>query len=479
MTELRNTEGGSRDETSRATTAEHDASGALVLDQVAAFIARYIAFPSEHALTAVTLWAAHTHAANLFYVTPRLVLDSAEPGSGKTRVLELLNLLVRLPEMTISVSTAALFRLISMQPYTILFDEVDAIFNPKTGGNYEDLRALLNSGYKKGATVARCVGDAKSMNVRRFPVFAPVALAGIAGGMPATILTRAVVIHMRRRARSEHVEPFYEEDAAGEAAPIREALADWVAERAEALAAARPRMPDGIVDRPAEVWKALLAVADEAGAGWPDAGRAAARYFVLDTATTPTFGTRLLADLRVLFAGRDRMPTADILDALVNADEGPWGDLGGKPLDARRLSKELGRYGVAPIGFKYRLPDGTVKGAKGYTTYANEDTAGLADAWERYLLPAGSGNPGNSGNRAGQTGYRSEKPSVTIGNPQPAVTDPSVTAPASVTALSREVTEVTAVTATARPTGAPGIGNRRPPTRDRRDPHSPFKGAAA
>jgi hypothetical protein len=62
--------------------------------------------------------------------------------------------------MTISAMPAALFRLVAAGPITILFDEVDAVFNQKGEGN-EDLRGLLNAGYKNAATVARCVGDAK------------------------------------------------------------------------------------------------------------------------------------------------------------------------------------------------------------------------------------------------------------------------------------------------------------------------------
>lgn len=384
--------------------------GATVLDEVAAFIARYVAFPTEHALTAVTLWAAHTHAVGCFYVTPRLVLDSAEPGSGKTRVLELLNLLCRHPEMTISISTAALFRLISAHPHTILFDEVDAIFNPRNGGNYEDLRALLNAGYKRGATIARCVGDAKSIAVQRFSVFSPVALAGLAGNMPATILTRAVTIHMRRRARTERVEPFEEQDAERLAEPLRDRLSTWIADTADALAAARPVMPAGVVDRPAEVWRALLAVADAAGERWPDLGREACRHFVLTAAETPTFGTRLLADLRTVFAGRDRMRTEDIIDALTAIETAPWADLAGKPLDPRRLAKELDRYGVARAVFK----DEIGKSQRGYTAYSTPGNVGLADAWDRYLRDQ--------------------------------VTDVAVTAQDPVTGLTREVTEVTAVT---------------------------------
>jgi hypothetical protein len=92
------------------------------------------------------------------------------------------------PEMTFNTTTAALFRMVSDGPITIMYDEVDTVFNPKNGGNYEDLRALLNAGYKRSATVARCVGDAKAMKVQRFPVYAPAALAGIAGGKRAFFL---------------------------------------------------------------------------------------------------------------------------------------------------------------------------------------------------------------------------------------------------------------------------------------------------
>jgi hypothetical protein len=241
------------------------------------------------------------------------------------------------------------------------------------------------------------------------------------------------------------VEPFEEQYAEVEAAPIREALAGWIAESTPALTAARPKMPDGVVDRPAEVWKALLAIADHAGAGWPDAGRDAARYFVLDTATAPTFGTRLLADLRTLFAGRDRMPTVEILHALVNADEGPWGDLAGKPLDSRKLAKELGRYGVGPASI--REPTGPTKG---YTTYPTTGNVGLADAWDRYL-PALSGYTGYSGDIAGKPGNRTELVAGTSVTPQGLVTDVSVTPQDPVTPLSRHVTDVTDVTAPAGP----------------------------
>ena len=130
------------------------------------------------------LWIVHTWAVSAFYVTPRLVLDSPEPGSGKTRVLEVLALLCRDAKLTLRTTTAALYRRIEAagdKPPTILQDEADAVFGRTNNPKPKTSRALFNAGYKRGATVDRCEGDAKNMKVREFPVFAPVALAGLPG----------------------------------------------------------------------------------------------------------------------------------------------------------------------------------------------------------------------------------------------------------------------------------------------------------
>jgi hypothetical protein len=426
--------------------------GAEILDRVLAFFRRFVAFPDEHCLTAVALWTAHTHVVKSFYVSPRLVLDSAEPGSGKTRVLEILNLLCRMPEMTIMASTAALFRMIAEHPITLLFDEIDAIFSPKAAGNSEDLRALLNAGYKRSATIPRCVGDAKSMKVVRFEVYSPVALAGIAGNMPSTITTRAVTIHMRRRAPGETVEPFRERYAEPESKPIKAALAAWLQSESAALYLAEPKMPDGVNDRPAEVWEALLAIADAAGGDWPDKARDACRHFVLDTAAEGvSLGQQLLVDIRRVFTDRDRMSTADVIDALIKLDESRWADMWGKPLDPARLAKELRRYEVAPVPFQGS--DG--KTTRGYTTYAvatkDHKSAGLTDAWNRYLRDdAGiSGNSRKERNAAGQSA-EDALPLVAIGvsgvsetaviTPLPVIPDPGVRT------LTSELTPVTGIT---------------------------------
>lgn len=372
-------------------------AGHEVLNDVTAFLNRFVVFPDEHCAPTVALWFAHTHAADRFYITPRLILDSAEPGSGKTRVLEVAELLVHSPESTISTTPAALFRLVSSSRVTVLFDEVDAVFNAK-GGN-EDLRGLLNAGYKQGATVTRCAGDAKKVTVERFPVFAPVALGGIAGNMPDTITTRAVTIHMRRRRADQKVDQFRQRQAKRDAQPIQKALAAWIASVADEIGDAVPELPDGVVDRAAEIWEPLIAIADAAGGEWPNRARKACAHFVLKTSQPTTNGVRLLADLRTIYDrhNTDRLATKALLADLTELEEAPWGDMDGrgKQLDGRRLASELARYGIAPVPFK----DDTSTTVKGYVTYATNETksqkaqVGLSDAWDRYLNAA---TPANS-----------------------------------------------------------------------------------
>jgi hypothetical protein len=371
-------------EPTRPTKAKLVSKGAAVLDAVYAFIGRFVVFPDDHARVAVALWAAHAHAPDASETTARLAFLSPEPESGKTRALETLELLVPNPVQSVNVSPAYLFRKIAdeeMGPPTILFDEIDTIFGPKARDN-EDLRGLLNAGYRRGAMVGRCVMVGKTVKTEESPCFCPVALAGI-GDLPHTILSRAIVIPMRRRAPGEKVEPFRRRVLEDEGHQLRDRLVAWIAAVKPTLADAWPTLPDGVEDRSADIWEPLLAIADAAGGSWPQRARVSAVSFVTHFRRTPQSpGIRLLADLRTVFGGRDQMSTVDILAALNGLEEAPWANLKGKALDARGLSNRLGKYGVKPKTVRL---DATTT-AKGY---ARED---LHDVWARYL----SASPENS-----------------------------------------------------------------------------------
>jgi hypothetical protein len=355
--------------------------GAAALDEVRAFVGRFCALPTEHAYTAVALWAAHAHVLDAFDSTPRLAFLSPEPGSGKTRALEVLTLLVPWPMHAVNATPAALFRSVADRASrrTILFDEIDTIFGPKAK-EHEELRGLLNAGHRRSGVAYRCVGQGTKQAVVEFPAYAAVALAGL-GKLPDTILTRSVVIRMRRRAPDERVEPYRARVHEPEGEKLRGLLADWGSTIAERLTGYWPDMPPGVTDRPADVWEPLLAVADAAGGPWPARAREACAWLVRDNADRGiSLGVRLLADLRGIFAGQRVMTTEDILTRLRSVDAAPWADIKGQPLDARALARLLAPYDITSAKVKV-----AGKPLQGYRAEH------LADAWTRYLPPPTAG----------------------------------------------------------------------------------------
>ncbi|MDT9684333.1 DUF3631 domain-containing protein [Streptomyces sp. TRM76323] len=363
--------------------------GAALLDDVERFHRRFNVFPREAAYVAVALWDAHAHLLDAFDSTPRLAFLSPEPGSGKSRALEVVETLVPRPMLAVNARAAALFRSVSDpagRP-TILFDEIDTVFGPKAGDN-EELRGFLNAGHRRSGVTYRCVGDGGNQTVVEFPSYTAVAVAGL-GYLPDTITTRSVIIRMRRRARNERVEPFRARLHEAEGHALRERLAQWADQVRDDVAGRWPQMPDGVTDRPADVWEPLLSVADAAGGTWPDRARAACVELVAAARADDkgSLGIRLLTDLRDhVMAGIDRMPTVAVLDRLCALDEAPWADMNGRPLDSRALAKMLGEYMTSdntPIKARNIKTAGTV--LKGY--YA----ADLHDAWQRYCPPPPAG----------------------------------------------------------------------------------------
>jgi hypothetical protein len=318
-----------------------------LLTDVYNFAGRFIAYPSEHAHIAHVLWIVHTHLMDAWESTPRLALLSPEPASGKTRALEITELLVPNPVEAVNVTPAYLFRKVGAdgEKPTILYDEIDTVFGPKAKEN-EEIRGLLNAGHRRGAVAGRCVVYGSKVVTEEIPAYCAVALAGL-GWLPDTMLTRSVIIRMRRRAPGEKVTAFRRRVHATEGHALRDRLAAWAAAAVSDMTAARPEMPPGVEDRDADVWEPLLAIAD--AMGWSEhAAQAAVALVGASRDAEPSLGLRLLADLRTIFSTSTlvAMPTATLLTRLVDLPESPWGDLRGKPIADRELSKRLRQYGI-------------------------------------------------------------------------------------------------------------------------------------
>ena len=346
--------------------------GASMLKVIAAFLSRFIAYPSDHAKVAHALWCVHTHLMDKWESTPRLAFLSPEPASGKTRALEITELLVPNAIVAVNVSPAYLFRRIggSENGCTVLFDEIDTIFGPKAKEN-EEIRGLLNAGHRRGATAGRCIMHGSDVITLEIQAYAAVALAGL-GWLPDTLLSRSIIIRMRRRHAGERVEPYRRRLHVQEGERIRRLIEVWAP---SFEINGWPQLPSEVVDRDADMWEPLIAIADACGGEWPERARKAAVALVVESIERePSLGIKLLADLRTVFGAADVMASKSILELLHKLPESPWADLRGKPLDERGLANRLRQYGIKSKNVRI---GGQVP--KGY------DRADLHDAWQRYL----------------------------------------------------------------------------------------------
>ncbi len=239
----------------------------------------------------------------------------------------------------------------------------------------EPLRSVINCGWTRGSGVLRCVGDSNTPHL--FPTFCPKALGMKGRKLPDTTLSRCIVIGLKRKKPLEQPEHFRYVDDAG-LSELRGRCMRWAADTAEALKVAAPEMPAGFDNRLGDNWRLMFAIADHAGGEWPEkARRAAANVSKVVGAADMSTGARLLADIRRIFVekGVDRMPSADLADALGAMEDRPWSEWkGGKPITKNGLAKLLKPFDVFPGGIRV-----------GGDTPRGYYLAQFQDAFERYL----------------------------------------------------------------------------------------------
>ena len=316
--------------------------GRALLENLRTFMRRFVVLSAAQ-LTALVLWVLHTHTLEAADVTPYLHITSAEKRSGKTRLLEVLGLLVARPWLTGRVTAAVLVRKVDAEQPTLLLDESDAAF--KSGEEYaEALRGLLNTGHRRGGTSSLCVGQGANITYKDFSTFGAKGIAGI-GKLPDTVADRSIKIELKRRAANEVVQRFRLRKVKPEAAALGERIKRWASANLEALKGTEPDLPDELNDRAQDAWEALFAIADLVGGEWPrTARRASITVSGGDAQADDSLGVRLLEDIWRTFneRGTDRITTADLVADLVSDAESPWVELHkGKPITAAGLARLL------------------------------------------------------------------------------------------------------------------------------------------
>ena len=339
-----------------------EVTGADVLDEARAFLARFWVPPDTSALDIMALWAAASHVTDkdgvlAFYSTPRIAFVSDEPASGKSAALELLELLCPRAERLTDPTAPAMLELIAQHRATLLVDEVDLLFG--SGNSAKAVRAVINSGYRRGAKVARVKGPQDT--------FAPVALAGLASSFMANPVleptrSRCIIVHCRRPSPGVRPERYREQLHAGLGALAGRSLAQWAAANVMTIATQSPEMPEGLDGRQEDIWQPVISVADVAGGRWPGAARAACRQYTAggQAAAEPEMPPRmrLLAGIRAVWPdGADRMSSKALMEALCALPGAPWSVIW---TPFQMLSEVPAMLGIEPV--KVRVDGKPVQG---------------------------------------------------------------------------------------------------------------------
>ena len=339
--------------------------GDLVATALSASLKNY-AVISEAAADAIALWVLHTWLVNKFTISPRLAVTSPTKGCGKTTILRWLSHVARRAKRAGSISPPALFRVVDKLQPTLLLDETEK-FVEYNG----DMHGLMNEGHCKGATVLRVLGD--KLELREFAVFGALAFARN-GKMPDDLEQRSIVIEMQRRRPSEEIAELRE----GPCDPldrIGRMCARWADDNADAVAECDPDM-GGVINRVADNWRPLFAIADTIGSDWPERIREAAA--ILAPRESQSIGPMLLADIKALFDDKavDRFWSQEICDDLAAIEGRPWAEFGKakKPITKNQLAKLLDEFHIQPDTVRQGG-----KTLKGY--YLSQ----FAEAFERYL----------------------------------------------------------------------------------------------
>lgn len=357
-----------------------------VLNRVREWLFRFVIVPDHGDLDTVTLWIAHTWCLDQTATTPRLLIDSSTPESGKTTLLEHINALSSKPLLAASLSSPALMtRMLALGPRTILIDEADRNLDPKREGT-GDLLAVINGGYKRGATRPVLVaGQGGTWEPKEMPTYAPVAMAGNAPHLPDDTRSRCIRVLLMTDYRGEAEETDWEE-LDPDATALRDDLAECINQAQERIGV-KPDLPEGCRGRMAEKWRPLARMAHAAGGHWVQAVNAAILRDIAETAAEREDGLVLerpalvlVKHLAEVWPPKESFVMTDhLVDQLVVAHPETWGEDSnyGRALTAQRFGRMLSQ------AFKVHSVRRTV-GTRQVRGYARPV---LDPVWRQFGLP--------------------------------------------------------------------------------------------
>lgn len=354
------------------------------------FVAAYVTYPDGGYKFVLALWTLATYMWPEFDAFPYVAITAATKRSGKTRCMEILSFVASHAKRLTGATAASMFRSLKQDPSVMFFDESE-----KMGSDAAtDLRAVVNTGYRKGGSIERTGEKGK---VETFLTYCPKVFVLI-GDVTDTYRDRSIIVRM---VRAQPPKRFLWETAESEGKELGERLQTAVADMKSIVRQVygNADLFDSLSflnDRDAEIWAPLFAVCTAfCPSRVVELTAVAADFATLKTAPSrkhsavelqaaednameQEYAERLLADIFRVMGDYRYLWTEDLLAALFALPTGPWRRLRGTGITAVNIADMMKRFELRPK--MIRSPGGR-KHSKMLRGYTRED---VVTAMRRY-----------------------------------------------------------------------------------------------
>jgi putative DNA primase/helicase len=282
-----------------------------------------------HEVLAVALWTlmswVHEEAA---HYSVYLVATAPKDDCGKTTLI--VEVVGRLAPKSYASSSdptvASIFRIADREKPTMLFDNVDTLFQRKP----EVVELFLN-GWTRGIKYSRVEKIGGDWQTVWYDPFCAKACSLIGTNLPRPLLGRCLLIELWPLKPGEEVvevKPFDQELMDAFKTLRRKALR-WSSDNASTLKTAEPSFPAGFTTRPRANAKLLLAIAELAGGDWPNQARDALDKLLREK-REPSWLDLLLEELWTVFVVKNQphIRSAALVKRLTADPTSEWREYG-------------------------------------------------------------------------------------------------------------------------------------------------------
>lgn len=234
-----------------------DVDASELSTEIKSFIEKYMWYPDERIYALLAIWIMQTYVFMIFDQVGYLALIGTK-RAGKTRLLEILELLSFNGRLAASISDAYLFRSVEVDRTTMLVDEADQLKAPAKDGINEKLE-IIRSGYRRSGSVGRIEGEDRSRV--DFSTYSMKAIANVSG-LEDALEDRAIDIPVERKPSEIRVSKLVRRRVERKAQVIRNKLYCFGLQYAERVAEIYDGVQiEDVTDREEELWAGLVCIA--------------------------------------------------------------------------------------------------------------------------------------------------------------------------------------------------------------------------